>query len=465
MNKKNSLIIMTAMIINSMIGSGVFGLPQSVSANSYGYAVILGWIVAGVGTLSLAILFSRLAVEREDLDAGPYAFALAQYGNMGGFIMGWGYWTATLLSNITLMVLAFAGLGKFFPVFGEGNTIVSLICESGIIWTIYYLVANRASQAQMVNVIVTIMKVVPILVFIFLILINFDSDIFAANLDAPSTADAPATSVFEQVRSTMLAVMWAFVGIEGASVVSKSAENRSDIGKATLRAFIITFTIYACVSILSVGIVPHATLAKLTNPSTVGVLEYLGKSWSGSFINIGMIISVLGAFFVWTQYAMAVPAAVAKDGIFPPQLKSMHDRDENDNRTNWQSAEFISTLAVQGFLALAYFTESTYNMLYEISTSGYLLAYLVSAIFYMNHTKQRSEFKMQVVAFIAVAYSLWLTYAAGMEYVLLIFILYTMGLPVYILYTKNPLTAMEKKVVLAITSLSGVAVYYLATQG
>lgn len=105
MRQKNSLIVMISMIFNGLIGSAVYLLPHSVSAKAGGHAVLMGWLIMGVGMLSLSILYAQLAVKRPDFDAGPYSYAKRGFGNMTGFLVGWSYWTSTLLLNATLLTI------------------------------------------------------------------------------------------------------------------------------------------------------------------------------------------------------------------------------------------------------------------------------------------------------------------------------------------------------------------------
>ena len=109
-------------VIGSMIGSGAYSLPQNMAAGAGPAAVLIGWLITGIGVLALAFVYQDLAVRRPELNAGPYAYARAGFGSFIGFNSAWGYWLSAWLGNVSYAVLIFSALGYFWPVFGEGNT-------------------------------------------------------------------------------------------------------------------------------------------------------------------------------------------------------------------------------------------------------------------------------------------------------------------------------------------------------
>ena len=107
-------------------------------------------------------------------------------------------------------------------------------------------------------------------------------------------------SVPTQVRHAMLQTMWVFVGIEGAVVLSGRAKRARDVGRATLIGYATTLAIYVLIVMLSFGSLPQEQLANLPSPSLSGVLRASSGAWAASMIDIGVIISVLGAWISWT---------------------------------------------------------------------------------------------------------------------------------------------------------------------
>ena len=122
---------LVALVVGSMIGGGIFSLPQNMAASADVGAVLIGWAITAVGMLTLAFVFQTLANRKPDLDGGVYAYAKAGFGDYMGFSSAWGYWISAWLGNVGYFVLLFSTLGYFFPVFGEGNTVAAVIGALG----------------------------------------------------------------------------------------------------------------------------------------------------------------------------------------------------------------------------------------------------------------------------------------------------------------------------------------------
>ena len=91
-SQKLTLLPLIALVMGSMIGGGVFNLPSDMSRGASPGAILIGWIITGVGMLMLAFVYQSLAVRKPELNAGPYAYAKAGFGNFVGFNSAWGYW-------------------------------------------------------------------------------------------------------------------------------------------------------------------------------------------------------------------------------------------------------------------------------------------------------------------------------------------------------------------------------------
>src|SRR5580765_337978 len=124
--QKFSLWTMMAMCVGSMVGAGIFSLPQAFGRATGPFGALIAWTIAGVGMLMLAFVFQSLSERRPDRDAGICAYAKAGFGNYPGFLSALGYWAAALLGNISYFVLIKSTLGLFFPIFGDGNTIIAV---------------------------------------------------------------------------------------------------------------------------------------------------------------------------------------------------------------------------------------------------------------------------------------------------------------------------------------------------
>ena len=448
-----------------MIGGGIFSLPQNMAASAGVGAVLIGWAITAVGMLTLAFVFQTLANRKPELDSGVYAYAKAGFGDYMGFSSAWGYWISAWLGNVGYFVLLFSTLGYFFPVFGQGNTPVAIGCASLLLWAVHFLVLRGIKEAAFINLVTTVAKVVPLVLFVLIAVFAFKLDIFTADIWGVKNPDLG--SVMNQVRNMMLVTVWVFIGIEGASIFSSRAEKRSDVGKATVIGFITVLLFLVLVNVLSLGIMTQPELAKLQNPSMAAVLEHVVGHWGAVLISVGLIISLLGALLSWVLLCAEIMFAAAKDHTMPEFL-----RKENANHVP-VNALWLTNAMVQIFLIITLFSASTYLSLIYLATSMILVPYLWSAAYalllavrgesYEGFAAERR--KDLIIGGIALIYAVWLLYAGGVKYLLLSALLYAPGAILFAkakLELKQPIfTNVEKLIFAAVVIGALVAAYGL----
>jgi len=454
--------LLVALVTGSIIGSGIFGLPQNMAAGAGAGAILIGWLVTGVGMLVLARVYQMLALRKPELDNGVYAYAHALSGEYIGFNSAWGYWISAWIGNVGYLVAAFGALGYFFPAFGEGNTPAAVAGASVVLWVVHALVLRGINTAAWVNAVVTVAKVIPLLLFILLAAAAFQAPTF--NLDF--WGGAKLGSVLEQVKSTMLVTVWVFIGIEGASVYSARARQRKDVGKATVIGFLICLALLMAVSLLSLGIFTQPELAGLKNPSMAGVLEKAVGTWGAVLIYIGLIVSVGGGFLAWTLLAAESLFTPANSGVMPEWLGRQSGKGVPAN------ALWLSSAMVQLFLIVTLVSKASYLALISLSTAMILLPYLFSALYGFKLAARgegagpaRGALDLPVAA-LASVYCLWLLYAAGAKYLLLSALLYAPGAVLYAIAKrqarKQAFSAGEKAMLAAVLALAVVAGWMLA---
>ena len=140
--------LLTALVVGSIIGSGIFGLPQNMAAGAGASAILIGWLITGLGMLSLALVYQMIALRKPDLNNGVYAYARAISGDYVGFNAAWGYWVSAWIGNVGYLVAAFGALGYFFPVFGEGNTAYAVLGASVVLWVVHAMVLKEIGRAH-----------------------------------------------------------------------------------------------------------------------------------------------------------------------------------------------------------------------------------------------------------------------------------------------------------------------------
>ena len=160
---------LTALVVGSMVGGGIFSIPQNTAASAGVGATAVAWGITGLGMLALAFVFLNLALRQPHLDSGIYAYARAGFGPFTGFSSAWGYWFMAVLGNVGYYVLLFCTLGHYLPAFGDGNTPLAVACASVMLWGTHALVLRGIKEAARINQITTVAKLVPLLVFVLLV--------------------------------------------------------------------------------------------------------------------------------------------------------------------------------------------------------------------------------------------------------------------------------------------------------
>ncbi|MDO4745839.1 MAG: basic amino acid/polyamine antiporter [Bacillota bacterium] len=408
---------LTAMIIGSTIGAGIFTTAGDMASNgAHTGSVLVGWTIAGIGMYMLMRCFFELNKLRPDLTNGIYSYAKEGFGEYVGFNSAWGYWMSALISNVSYITLLFGALGYFFPVFGEGNNGTSVICGSIAVWLIVVLVSKGVQQATLINVVVTICKLIPILVFIVAVLLlgKFELSVFFDNFWG--RGDVPLSL---QIMSTTSSTVWAFIGVEGAVVLSARARRADDVGKASLTGFLGILALYVTVAVLSMGVMTTEELAQLNNPQMAQILEEVVGPWGATLVNVGVIISILGALLGWTIIAAECPYEAARQGVFTKAFAG------SNKHGSPVFALVVTNLLIQAFLLIILVSEASYLAFYTIGSSMIMLPYLLSALYYL-------QLRKNAYAIVGTVYGIWMIISAGIIQFLITSILYAPGIWVYV---------------------------------
>ncbi|WP_299015076.1 basic amino acid/polyamine antiporter [uncultured Photobacterium sp.] len=430
MEKKLGLGSLTALVIGSMIGAGVFSLPQNMASVASPAAVMIGWTITGIGMIFLALAFQHLSQLKPEIESGVFGYAQAGFGDFVGFCSAWGYWLSAMLANVSYLVIVFSTLGMFVDqpdmvIFGAGNTWYAVAGASVLLWMVHSLVLRGVQTAAVINMITTIAKLIPLFLFILCAFIAFHWDTFV--FDFTGLHFGKEHDLITQVKGTMLITVWVFIGIEGAVVVSSRAKSRKDIGRATILGLLTALTIYVLVTLLSMGVISTEKLATFQNPSMARVLTEILGPWGAVIIGCGLLISVSGAFLSWTVLASEAPYLAARDHMFP---KSFAKQNEAGSPVK---ALTLTNTCVQVSLVFVVFAGSTYDTLLAIASEMILVPYfLVGAYTLKLAIEKGNRGALFWVGLGASLYGLWLLYASGLNYLLLSALLYVPGLYFYV---------------------------------
>lgn len=422
---------LAGIVVSSMIGGGIFSLPQNMAQSASVGGVLLAWLITGLGIWFIANTFRLLADLKPDLTSGIYMYARNGFGPYMGFNIGWSYWLCQIFGNVGYAVITMDALNYFFPgVFTGGNNLASIIGGSVLIWGFNWLVLRGVQQATQINLIATIAKIVPLILFCIIMLFVFHLDRFDFDFWG-NLSQFKLGSVGDQVKNSMLVTLWAFIGIEGAVVLSGRAASQKDVGRATVMGFLGCLIIYVLLSILPYGFMTQAQLAGIANPSTAGVLEHVVGPWGAWLMNIGLIVAILSSWLSWTMITAQMPQSMAENGTFP-KIFSRENSKGSPSVSLW-----VTSLLMQLAMLLVYFSNNAWNTMLSITGVMVLPAYLMSCLYLWKITDeenitQTSRWSAKITGILGSVYAIWLIYAAGLKYMLMAVVFIALGLPIYL---------------------------------
>ncbi|MGY3731613.1 arginine-ornithine antiporter [Pediococcus acidilactici] len=426
--KKIGLLPLCALVISSSIGGGVFGLPSDLARAAAPGPVIIAWLIVGFGILMLALSLNNLLLKEPKLE-GMFSYAQKGFGPFAGFISGWGYWLSAWLGNVAFATMMMSALGYFFPVFKSGQNLPSILLASVLLWCLTYFVSQGIEGAAIINMVVTIGKLVPLFVFIVTAIILFDGHLFTQAFWDNVGSHFVVSDVMQQIKNCTMVMMWVFVGIEGASTLSARAQKKSTAGKATMFGLISLLAIYMLISILPYGYLTRTQLADLHQPALLYVFAQMVGPWGGYLIGIGLIVSILGAWLSWTMLSAETILLMAKQKLLPKYFGKV-------NRHNAPTFALVMTaFLVQGFLFTLLFTSRAYNFAYSLCTASIIVCYILVAAYQIKYSYQhlnvkgnRAQLMIGVFALVFEVVGIWM---AGIEYLLLCLIAYLPGIYFY----------------------------------
>ncbi|MFR0594997.1 basic amino acid/polyamine antiporter [Limosilactobacillus mucosae] len=418
-----------ALIVSSCIGTGIFGITSDVAAAAAPGPALLAWLFVAFGFLMLVLSLNNLSNKRPDLQGGIFAYAGEGFGPLGEFISGWSYWLSAWLGNIAFATMLMSSIGTFIPTFKGGQNVPSIIVAIIFCWLLTILVNNGVESATFVNMIGTICKIVPLIIFIIIMFVCFKGGMFTADfwgkVASNATKGTTTGSVWTQMKGTLMTLIWVFIGIEGASVMAHRAKSRSEAEQASVISFILLVIIYVLISILPYGALTRAQLAGMGQPALGHVLEMTVGHWGAVLINVGLIISTIVSWLSWTMLPAETTMLVADDKAMPKAWGKVNSK--NAPTTSLMITGVLQTI----FLFSLLFTEKAYEFAYSLCAAAILFSYLFVGLYQMKLSSERKEWGQYTVGLLSALFMFACMFLAGWQEVLLVTISFIPGFCVY----------------------------------
>lgn len=421
--QKIGLITATSLVIGNMIGVGIFVLPAVLS--NYGSISLLGWVFTATGALILAKIFSNFSKIIVSKSGGPYAYSKAGFGDFIGFLVAWGYWISCWVSNGAIAI-AIIGAASFFVPELATNSVLSVSLGLGLIWILTWVNSRGIRESGKVQLITTIIKILPLLFIIIFGLFFFSIDNFPSfNLTGENN--------FSTLSTVATLTLYAFLGIECATIPAGNIENpEKTIPRATMLGAIITTALYILGTVVLFGILPLDVLQNSAAPFAEAA-KIMGGEYGGYFVAVGVIISGIGVLNGWILITGQISMATAKEDLFPDFFR-------RENKKGAPVNGFIIGGVLSSIVMLMNYTEGLveqFEFIVQLTVLVVLMPYLFTAASYALvviekklHTK--SWIKTFVLSGLGFSYALWAIYGSGADTVYYGFLLLLIGIPVYI---------------------------------
>lgn len=417
---------MVFIALGSMIGSGIFNSPKDLISSANPQGAMIAWLIGGFGALMLALVFVYLAAKKPELKSGIYAYARDGFGDFMGFNSAWGYWSLGWLGNIGFIAL-------FFKTFNDllGDKAISplqaFIIGSLIIWIFFFILKAGIREGAILNFIVTTAKLIPVILIIVLGVLLVKSDLFIVeNWQTRLASTGEPTSPTIQIKSAMAIILWCFVGMEAASVLSGRAKSQKIVRLTIIISLLIVLGVYMLITFIAMSSIPADKLAASETPLALVLEQTAVGAAGGVIVKLGIMVSVLGASFSWIMLSVETLYVAAVDNVLPRIFK----------KVNKNGTPVTVLLITQGFTQIFLISilspklNETYLAAITIATTLALIPYLLSSLYAVKIAminRKRESFHHLIIALLGTIYSLYVIFAVGIKYLILSLLFYAIG--------------------------------------
>jgi amino acid transporter len=427
LKRELGLAAATAIVVGNVIGSGIFMSPASMARVSNPKTAIIAWVITAIGSLLIALSFANLG-SKIPKTGGPIVYTRTAFGDFAGFLIAWTYWVGAWVGNAAIITAFMSYFTYFVP--EANNPLAAFLITSGILWFFTIINVLGVKNAGFIGITTTVLKVAALLVFIVIAAINFEPGYL-------STAASSEVSGMETLPAAIAVALWAFVGLESATVPAGEIKNPEvNIRKSTVYGTILSAVIYLLISVVAMGAMDQTALAKSDAPLADIINAATGKAWGGTFIALGAVISTLGATSGWILTTARSAYGAAEDKLFPRYFGKIHSTYKTPAVSLIISGVAANILLIMNYVGSL---KAAFDFMILLATLAFLPAYSFTAaaeiVLLVRHSKDFNLWnflKNSFVALLAFAYSIYAIYGTGAETVMYGFILMLVGIPVYV---------------------------------
>ncbi len=307
---------LTALVINSIIGSGIFGLP-SVVAGYLGSQSPVAYLVAAAGVGVVVACFAEVA-SQFDAAGGPYLYAREAFGRFIGIEIAWLLWLVRLTAAAAAANLFTNYLAGFWPGVQEPFTRLSVLAI--LIGFLAAVNIRGVKSGAAVSNVFTVAKLAPLILFV----IAGGVFLLRAHPPIPGELQAGASVPVRNWLDAVLVLMFAYGGFEGAVIpMAEAVDPRRDAPFALLAALVTVTLLFCAIQYVVVAVLPGAAL---TDRPLAAAARQFGGTAGAALISAGALISVYGYLTAQLLHTPRLTFALGEKGDFPRLFARIHPR-------------------------------------------------------------------------------------------------------------------------------------------
>lgn len=416
-----------ALVVGNMIGSGVFMLPASLAP--YGWNAVIAWMLTIGGALCLAYVFAKLA-QAFPRAGGPFAYTEEAFGRPAGFLVAWAYWISVWVANAAIAIAAVSYFSVFAPALAKTQGLAALATVA-VVWIATLINCIGARSAGWTQVVTTVLKLVPLVA-----VGGLAASVLLHKGAAAITPFQPSALSGGAITAAAALTLWALLGVEAATIpADKVADPSRTIPRATLAGTAFAGLIYLVVSSGVLLLTPASVLAN-SNAPFVDFVSFHGGGDFRLILAAFASISALGALNGWSLVQGEMPAAMAREGVFPAWFGKT-SANGTPVRAHLVSSALVTVLVLMNY---AKSMADTFTFMALLATAASLFAYLFCSLAVLRLQGQKRmdrSLALTLIAAVGAVYSVWTFYGAGWSVTFWGLVLMAAGAPIYLLVRKS----------------------------
>jgi APA family basic amino acid/polyamine antiporter len=403
------LWLTTAIVVGTIIGSGIFMLPVSLAP--LGYNALIGWLISGVGVICIAYALGRLSTLGGE---GIQANVEKEFGPTPGFLVAWSFWVSNWVAQAAVAVAAASALSFVGPQFVNPDAIVTVaIAWLAILTGINALGVRAAGGFSLVTVII---KLLPLLAVIW---VFGERGVTGASFEAM----APAPVTIANLAAATALTFFAFTGFECATTpVGKVRDAARTIPRALVGGVVFVVLLYLVAGTAIQMLLPADVVAASPAPFADALVSRWG-SGAAMFAAFTIAIAAVGCLNGLILATGELGYSMALRGDMPKAMG--WTRGVNTPVVSQAVGSAVSALVLLANNSKA--TASLYTFIILLGTASVVIVYLAGTMSAWKNSPRLGQRLVLAFAFLFIAFA---TYGIGAEPVLWSLVLLAIGLAI-----------------------------------